>query len=222
MIKRTALITGGSRGIGEAVKERLSRDGLTLLTPDRTELDLLSRVSIDMYMASLRGPVDILINNAGINHLASIENISQNKLDAMLQVNLIAPILLTQAVSAKMKAGRYGRIVNISSIFGIVSRERRLMYTVTKAGLIGMTKTLAIELGEFNILVNSLAPGYVMTELTKQNNTELELERIGKTIPLGRLAEPSEIAEVVAFLCSEKNTYITGQTIIVDGGFTCM
>jgi len=221
MIKRTALITGASRGIGAAVKERLERDGITLLTPGRKELDLLSNASIDAYLSSLDRSVDILINNAGINYLAGIEEISSDKLEAMLQVNLIAPIRLTQGIISQMKASKYGRIVNISSIFGIVSRERRLMYSATKSGLIGITKTLAIELASFNVLVNAVAPGYVMTELTRQNNTEQELEKISKTIPMGRLARPEEIAEVVVFLCSEKNSYITGQTIIVDGGFTC-
>jgi NAD(P)-dependent dehydrogenase (short-subunit alcohol dehydrogenase family) len=221
MAARTALITGASRGIGAAIKERLGRDGITLLTPDRAELDLLSNASLDVYLASLNSPVDILVNNAGINHLAALEEISPEKLEAMLQINLTAPILLTRAVAAGMKANRYGRIVNISSIFGIVSRERRLMYTATKSGLIGITKALALELGSYNILVNAVAPGYVMTELTRQNNTDKELEAITKTIPMRRLAEPEEIAEVVAFLCSDKNTYITGQTIVCDGGFTC-
>jgi NAD(P)-dependent dehydrogenase (short-subunit alcohol dehydrogenase family) len=221
MVKRTALITGASRGIGAAVKERLETDGITLIMPGRKELDLLSNASIEAYLATLDRPIDILINNAGINFLAGIEDISSDKLEAMLQVNLVAPIRLTQGIISRMKANKYGRVVNISSIFGIVSRERRLMYTATKSGLIGITKTLAIELAPFNILVNAVAPGYVMTELTKQNNTEQELEKISKTIPMGRLAQPSEIAEVVEFLCSEKNSYITGQTIIVDGGFTC-
>ena len=219
---RTALITGASRGIGAAIKERFGREGMRLLTPNRSELDLLSNDSIDTYLASLDQPVDILVNNAGINYLAAIEEITPDKLEAMLQVNLAAPIRLTQGIVSRMKSSKYGRIINITSIFGIASRERRLMYSTTKSGLIGITKTLALELGRYNILVNAVAPGYVMTELTRQNNTEQELEKICKTIPLGRMAEPNEIAEVVAFLCSERNSYITGQTIVVDGGFLCM
>jgi 3-oxoacyl-[acyl-carrier protein] reductase len=221
-MRRTALITGASRGIGASITERLGRDGISLLTPNRSELDLLSNDSIESYLTSLDQPVDILVNNAGINYLASIDEITPDKLEVMLQVNLTAPIRLTQGVVSRMKSNMYGRIINISSVFGIVSRERRLMYSATKTGLIGITKTLALELGRYNILVNAVAPGYVMTELTRQNNTEQELENICKTIPLGRLAEPNEIAEVVAFLCSERNSYITGQTIVVDGGFICM
>jgi NAD(P)-dependent dehydrogenase (short-subunit alcohol dehydrogenase family) len=220
-MKRTALITGASRGIGAAVKTRLEAEGMTVLSPGRAELDLLSRDSIDAYVASIAQPVDILVNNAGINALASLEEITKESLDAMIQVNLYAPMQLAKGVAAGMKQRGYGRIVNMSSIFGIVSKERRLMYTTTKSGLIGMTKTLALELGQFNVLVNCVAPGYVMTELTKQNNTPQDIEKINATIPLQRMAEPAEIAEVVAFLCSEKNTYITGQDIIADGGFLC-
>lgn len=222
IMKRTVLITGASRGIGAAIKARLSDEGMTLLTPGRAELDLLSSTSIDTYLGSLNSPVDILVNNAGINYLAALEEITPELLETMVQVNLTAPLRLIKGIVPGMKKNRFGRIVNISSIFGIVSKERRLLYTTTKSGLIGMTKTLALELGAYNILVNCLAPGYVLTELTRQNNSPEEIERISSAIPLKRMAEPEEIAETAAFLCSEKNTYITGQTIVVDGGFTCM
>jgi 3-oxoacyl-[acyl-carrier protein] reductase len=222
IMKRAVLITGASRGIGAAIKARLSDEGMTLLTPGRAELDLLSSAAIDTYLGSLNSPVDILVNNAGINYLAALEEITPESLETMVQVNLTAPLLLIKGIVPGMKKNRFGRIVNISSIFGIVSKERRLLYTTTKSGLIGMTKTLALELGAYNILVNCLAPGYVLTELTRQNNSPEEIERISSAIPLKRMAEPEEIAETAAFLCSEKNTYITGQTIVVDGGFTCM
>ncbi len=218
---RIALLTGAARGIGAAIRKVLERDGITVLAPRRNELDLLSNYSIDANLESLQEPVDILVNNAGINCLAGIEEVTSDKAEAMIQVNLYAPMRLIQGIAPKMKAAGYGRIVNISSIFGIVSKERRVLYSSTKAGLIGMTTSLALELAPFNILVNNVAPGYVMTELTIQNNPEQELEKIRNNIPVGRLAEPSEIAEVVAFLCSDRNTYITGQTIIADGGFTC-
>ncbi len=220
-MKRTVLLTGGSRGIGSAVKKRLSSEDMEILAPGRAELDLLSNESIGSFLASLKRPVDVLINNAGINHLASVEEITTDTLEAMVQVNLTAPLRIIQGTLPGMKKNRYGRILNVSSIFGIVSKERRLLYSATKSGLIGMTKTLALELGPFNILVNCIAPGYVLTELTRQNNSPEELKRISSSIPLNRIAEPSEIAEVAAFLCSDRNTYITGQAIVVDGGFTC-
>ncbi|MEA5113414.1 MAG: SDR family oxidoreductase [Geobacteraceae bacterium] len=218
---RTALVTGASRGIGAAIRKRLEMDGLAVLAPRREELNLLSNDSIDSFLASLDQDIHILVNNAGINYLAGIDEISPEKAQTMTQVNLFAPMRLVQGLASRMKAGGHGRIVNISSIFGIVSKERRLLYTTTKAAIIGMTKTLAIELAPYDILVNSVAPGYVMTELTRQNNNEKDLGEICSAIPMGRLAEPAEIAEVVTFLCSERNTYLTGQTIVVDGGFTC-
>jgi 3-oxoacyl-[acyl-carrier protein] reductase len=120
-----------------------------------------------------------------------------------------------------MKRNNYGRIVNISSVWSKVTKPGRLVYSMTKSGLNALTRSLAVELAESNILVNSVAPGYVNTELTKQNNTPAEIEKIKETIPLRRLAEPEEIAETVAFLVSSRNTYITGQVIIADGGYTC-
>ena len=129
--------------------------------------------------------------------------------------------MLLQGVAPGMKARGWGRVVNISSIFGVVTKERRGAYSAVKAGLNGLTRTAAVELAPFGVLVNSVCPGYVATDLTRQNNSPADLEKIAATIPAGRLAEPEEIARFVAWLCGEANTYLTGQTILVDGGFTC-
>ena len=118
-----------------------------------------------------------------------------------------------------MKARGWGRVLNISSIFSLVTKERRLTYSTVKAGLNGMTRSLALELAPYNVLVNSLCPGYVETALTRANNAPEEIAAIARSIPVGRLAQPEEIARVAAFLCSEENTYLTGQTLAVDGGF---
>ncbi|HWR58471.1 MAG TPA: SDR family oxidoreductase [Thermodesulfovibrionales bacterium] len=221
MTVRTALVTGASRGIGFAIADLFRATGIRVLAPTRQELDLLSNTSIDRYLRKLNEPVDILVNNAGINPLAAINELTDKDMEDTLQVNLIAPMRLARSLAPIMKRKKYGRIVNISSIFGILSKERRVVYTVTKAGLIGFTKSLALELAPFGVLSNAVAPGYVNTELTKKNNPPEQIEAIRNNIPLLRLAEPSEIAEVVAFLCSEKNSYITGQVIVVDGGLLC-
>lgn len=222
MTKRRALITGSSRGIGSAIAHKLKELGYLLLTPGRNELDLSSNESIDHYTSILKDPVDILINNAGINPLASITDISDINIENTLQINLIAPMRLIKNLAPGMIDRHYGRIINISSIWSSVSKEKRVIYSSSKAGLNAMTRSVAVELARYNILINSIAPGFVNTELTKQNNTEKEINIIKEKIPIGRLAEPEEIAETVAFLCSDKNTYITGQTIIIDGGYTCL
>lgn len=214
------MVTGASRGIGLAIAKRLRDYGAQVLTPGHSELDLSSNGSIDRYLAALKDPVDILVNNAGINRIAPYDRTTDEDLQETLQINLVAPARLVKALAPQMTTRRYGRIVNISSVWSVVSKPGRLTYSMSKTGLYGMIRTLALELAPFNVLVNGVAPGYVNTELTSQNNTEQELDVIRNMIPMRRLAEPVEIAETVAFLCSGKNTYITGQVILADGGFS--
>jgi 3-oxoacyl-[acyl-carrier protein] reductase len=221
MSEKTALVTGASRGIGLAIANRLNKNGVKVLTPPRGELDLLSNASIDAYTNSMKEDIDILINNAGINLLSALPELSDSNVIDTFQVNLVAPLRLTRRFAPPMIQRRYGRIVNVSSIWSMISKFARVSYSISKSGINGMTRALAVELAPHNVLVNAVAPGYVNTELTRQNNTDEQLEAIRNTIPVKRLAEPDEIAEVVAFLCSERNTYITGQVILVDGGFTC-
>jgi len=217
----TALITGASRGIGAAIVQRMNIENIDVLAPSRQELNLLSNESIDLYLKTIKSPIDILINNAGINLVSNCQEVTDKNIEETIQVNLVAPIRLIRSVVPYMIKKGYGRIVNISSIWSFVSKHGRLTYSATKSGLDSVTRTLAVELAPYNILVNSVAPGYTNTELTKMNNTESQIEEIKKKIPLGRLAEPKEIAEVVYFLASESNTYITGQVFVIDGGFVC-
>lgn len=221
MKNRVALVTGASRGIGAAIAMVLAREGARVLTPSHQEMDLSNPKSIERYVGTIEGPIDILINNAGINFLAGLDELDPVTLNETLQINLIAPLQLTQLVAERMKASRYGRIVNLSSIWSIVSKERRVAYTASKSAINGVTRTLALELGPHGILINAIAPGYVNTELTHRNNSAEHVLSISDNIPLQRLAEPREIAEMVAFLCSEKNSYMTGQVLVVDGGYVC-
>jgi 3-oxoacyl-[acyl-carrier protein] reductase len=161
------------------------------------------------------------MNNAGINLPEPLESLKPDNFNHTLQVNLGAAMQLIQGLVPGMKRNGWGRIVNISSIFSLVSRSGRAAYTASKAGLNGLTMASALELAPDNILVNAVCPGYVATDLTYANNPPEVLDAIVNTIPLGRLAQPEDIAEVVAFLCSDANRYLTGQMIAVDGGFLC-
>jgi 3-oxoacyl-[acyl-carrier protein] reductase len=192
-----------------------------VLAPPRSELDLSSGTSIEAFLAGLQEPVEILVNNAGVNRLGALEEIGRDDFREVLQVNLEAPLRLIRGLAGGMKERRYGRIVNLSSVWGSVSRVRRVTYSASKAGLNGLTRAVALELAPYGILVNSVAPGYVDTELTRQNNSAEEIAAIARQIPLGRLGSPEEIAELVAFLCSSRNTYLTGQVIVADGGYLC-
>jgi NAD(P)-dependent dehydrogenase (short-subunit alcohol dehydrogenase family) len=218
---RVALVTGASRGIGAAIAKVLTREGARVLTPTRSEMDLSDTSSIERYVNSIDGSLDILVNNAGINFLAGLDELDPAWLNETLQINLAAPLLLMRLVAEHMRANRYGKIVNLSSIWSIVSKERRVAYAASKSAINGVTRTLALELGPHGVLINAIAPGYVNTELTRQNNSPEQIQAISNNIPLHRLAEPEEIAEMVAFLCSEKNSYMTGQVIVVDGGYIC-
>jgi len=221
-IARTILVTGGSRGIGAAIAARLRDDGHDVRTPTRDKLDLSSPGSIDAFLGRHGDePVDVLVNNAGINVLRSIEELDDAAWQTMMQVNLTASLRLIQAFAPRMATRGWGRILNVASIFAVVTRERRAAYSMTKAALASLTRTAAIEFGPGGVLVNALAPGYVDTELTRRNNPPEQVKAIEASIPLRRMAHAAELAEVAAFLVSGRNTYLTGQTVLVDGGFTC-
>ncbi len=218
--KKTVLITGVSRGIGKAIKDRLeATNQYNLIVPSRNEMDLTNSENISRYFKMNSIAVDILINNAGTNVLNAIEDISTDTIEQMLSVNLKAPLQLIQSCVPHMKSQQWGRIINISSIWGVRSKEFRTLYSAAKFGINGITKALSRELGEYGILVNSVCPGYVNTELTNKNVTPSEQEAIKKTIPLRRFAEPGEIANLIQFLISDENSYITGQAIVIDGGY---
>lgn len=221
MSPRIALVTGASRGLGRAIAERMRVDGVTVFAPGRDELDLSDRDSIERYLSGLAQPVDILVNNAGINHIVALEQLTPEQLSETLQINLKAPVQIVSTIAPAMKSRQHGRIVNLSSIWSLVSKEGRGAYSAAKAAINGITRTMALELGPHNILVNAVAPGYINTDLTKQNNSVEQLEAIARDIPLRRLGEPEEIAELVSFLCSERNSYVTGQVIAIDGGYVC-
>ncbi len=219
--QKVIFLTGASRGIGLAIFKKLKKEGYKIIAPTRRELDLSNPISIKhLIEINKNAKIDILINNAGVNFPRWIDELEDENLEQTIQVNLTSPIKLIRAFVPHMKKQKWGRIVNISSMFGIVARGKQVPYVASKHAINGVTKTLALELGQHNILVNSVCPGFVKTDLVLRNPPE-KLAALAKDVPLGRLAEPKEIAELVSFLISEKNTYITGSCIVIDGGFTC-
>ncbi len=221
MKQKIALVTGGSRGIGSAIVTHFRDMGYHVIAPSRVEMDLSDMKSIETFCSKIDKNIDVVVNNGGINVIATLDKLADDVFDEMLQVNLKAPLKIIQCLENKLGDGNGGHIVNISSIWGFVSKEGRCGYTAAKTAIIGITRTLALELAPKNILVNAVAPGFVNTELTKQNNTPEEISEIEKMIPIGRMAEPLEVAKLVYFLASDDNTFMTGQTILIDGGYTC-
>ncbi len=216
------LVTGGSRGIGRAIADRFRQSGHDVTTPARADLDLAEMQQVvDYCKTGSLVDFDVLINNAGENEPLALQQIKGPEFQRILAVNVTAPFMLARFLGVAMAEKGWGRIVNIGSVYGLVSRERRSMYSTTKSALNGMTRALAVELGPRNVLVNTLCPGFVDTDLTRQNNTEAEIAKLCESVPLRRLADPREIAETVFFLGSEFNSYITGQAIVIDGGFVC-
>jgi len=238
---RQVLVTGATRGIGRAIADEFIKAGAqVILTGTKhsrikqlveethnpninwIHADFSSSMGIDSFLKQfgMLDKIDVCVNNAGINIIKPFQNYSKDEYSKLMEINLSAPFRISQYLVGGMKERKFGRIINISSIWSLVAKSHRSLYSQAKTGLLGLTRSLATELAEDNVLVNSVSPGFTLTELTKQSLSTSEMEKLCSQIPLGRFADPEEIAKIVAFLASDLNTYLTGQNIVVDGGFT--
>lgn len=229
MNKKKVLVTGGTRGIGKSIFELFKKNGYDVYITGTSlpkipnekyyQVDFSNSESFEKFIFDISSKkFDILINNVGTNIIKNQSDVSIVEWSKMIDVNLKSIYFISQSILKNMPSG--GKIINISSIFGVVSKELRSLYSTTKFGINGLTKSLSLEYAHKNILINSISPGFTNTELTNKSLTEEQSSELKKQVPLNRFAEPTEIAELVFFLSSEKNSYITGQNIIIDGGFT--
>jgi len=231
---RKVLVTGASRGIGRAIAMAFRSEGAwvigtrTALVADDHEVcqewiaaDFTQREQIDACAGRVRQiEPDILVNNAGINKIAPFAEIAAADFQAIQQVNVLAPFLLCQAVLPGMIRRRWGRIVNISSIWGKISKKHRASYSASKFALDGMTLALAAEHASDGILANCVAPGFIDTELTQRVLGVAGIEALVSQVPAARLGRATEVAQLVLWLASDENSYLAGQNLSLDGGFT--
>lgn len=240
---RVALVTGGSKGLGKAMSSGFAAAGATVMIVSRHEAELsqaaaeireATRASVEYIVADMTdrrqvddiaesaiqrlGRVDILVNNAGSNTPQSIDQIRDEDWDHIAELNLTSCMRLTRLLVPQMKDRRWGRIIYISSVLGLGGREQRSSYCATKSALLGLTRAAALDLGPFNITVNSIAPGPFVTDLPARLLSQAQMQAFAETTALGRFGQPDELIGPALLLASDAGSYITGTTLVVDGG----
>lgn len=225
---KKVLVIGGTGGVGSVLCELLHSEGASVVStsrnPDKCNvvLDLADTSSVELFINSManKTPFDAVIVNAADNFPSPIWEIQNDKLSHLFEVNTLAPIRIMKALSEHMREARAGKIVFITSIASISPRVNSSVYAASKGAINAFMRSAAMDLAPFNILVNAVLPGPIKTNMTKSVLTPQQIEHIDSAIPLNRMAEPKEIANAILFLISDMNSYITGQSFIIDGGLT--
>lgn len=215
-----ALILGGKGDIGSAITQKLRSNDIEATGVGRLDFDLTNPSQITDYFKDHGNQFDILIHSGGLNHPKNFEELSDAEIRESLNANVLGFLDVVRELTPYWKKNKFGRVLVISSLYGFLARKGRLPYVMSKHALNGAVKTLAMELASYGVLVNALSPGYISTKLTYKNNPPETIDRLVSGIPVGRMGEPNDIAEVAAFLCSSANRYINGQDIVVDGGYS--
>lgn len=238
-MSKTVIVTGGSRGIGKAIAQKFAEEGYNvLLNYHKSEFSAVETAkkynNIDVFKADISSPkdveaminyakekykkIDVLINNAGISSTGLLQDLSLEEWNHLFEVNVTGTFLVTREVLPHMIAQKGGKIINISSVWGLIGASTEVAYSATKAAIIGFTKALAKEVGPSNITVNSIAPGIVMTDMVSNLSVE-EFDQIRNEIPLGQIGSTEDIADAAFYLASDSANYITGQVLSPNGGW---
>ena len=223
MERKTAIITGAARGIGRATAIKLASAGFNIVvnycgSEQAAREEDCARIAEETLARF--GSIDVLVNNAGITRDGLLMRMEEKDFMAVIDTNLKGTFLMTKAVSRQMLKQRSGRIINLASVVGIAGNAGQVNYSASKAGIIGLTKSFALEVAAKGITVNAVAPGFIKTDMTDAM-TDAAKENVQGSIPLRRMGTAEDVADVIAFLAGDESSYVTGQTICVDGGM-CM
>lgn len=218
---RKVLVLGGTGDIGNAIARRLILDYQDeVVSVGSKDLNLADPHSVEYFLERYGSDFDVLVHSAGLNEPGLLESLDMKNIESTIQANLMGFLRISQALIPHWKIRSQGRVVIISSLYGFFSRKGRLPYAISKHALIGAMKTMAIEFGEFGVMVNAVSPGYIDTKMTAKNNSLEMIQRLISGIPLKKLGSPDDIARAVSFLASPENYYINGLDLVVDGGYS--